>query len=556
MSWFSGRLASLFACATVILHLSPAMSREAKSTAASVVRAPAGALRGTSEDGLKIFKGIPYAEPPVGSLRWKAPVAKAHWSGIRDASQFGPACFQPEGKLNNIYANKPYPMSEDCLSLNIWAPEHARNAPVFFWIYGGALWGGTSRDPMYDGRRLAQHGVVVVSINYRTGPLGWLAHPALSAESPEGISGNYGLLDQIEALRWVKRNISSFGGNPSNVTIAGESAGGLSVMYLLASPPARGLFAKAIAQSAYMISTPELKTARYGAPSAEASGIGLGEKLHAPTVAALRAIDPEKLTNEAAAAGFAPFGAVDGKILPGQLVDVLDRGEQARVPLLAGFNSGEIRSLTILAPPAPSTADEYVKTIRDRYGDLADEFLRLYPASNMKESILATTRDGLYGWTAERLVRKQAAIMPSYLYLFDHGYPAAEQAGLHGFHASELPYLFGTFVGGTPPLWPKVPDSPREQALSDAMIDYWTSFARTGRPQTAEASVWPTFAPKMSYMHFADVPRAETRLMPGMYELNEKVMCRRRAAGNVAWNWNVGLASPKLPAPTPACAEK
>jgi len=531
------------------------MSRKTQSPAAPVVQTPAGAFRGASEDGLKIFKGIPYAEPPVGPLRWRAPVPKAHWSGVRDAEDFGPACFQPEGKLNNIYANKPYPMSEDCLSLNIWAPEHARNAPVFFWIYGGALWGGTSRDPMYDGRRLAKRGVVVVSINYRTGPLGWLAHPELSAESPEGISGNYGLLDQIEALRWVKRNISSFGGNPSNVTIAGESAGGLSVMYLLASPPARGLFAKAIAQSAYMISTPELKAARYGAPSAEASGIALGEKLHAPTIAALRAMDPEKLTNEAAAAGFAPFGAIDGKILPRQLVDVLDRGEQARVPLLAGFNSGEIRSLTILAPPAPASPGDYVKTIRDRYGDLADEFLRLYPASNMKESILATTRDGLYGWTAERLVRKQAAAgMPSYLYLFDHGYPAADEAGLHGFHASELPYLFGTFVGGTPPLWPKVPDTAREQALSDAMMNYWTSFARTGRPQAAGSSAWPSFAPTHAFMHFADVPRAETRLMPGMYELNEQVMCRRRSTGNVAWNWNVGLASPRLSGPTSACA--
>jgi para-nitrobenzyl esterase len=547
--------ATLLAAFILFLQPSPAMSRNAQPQVDPVVHAPAGALRGTTEDGLHIFKGIPYAEPPIGALRWKAPVPKAKWSGIRDATEFGPACFQPEGKLNNIYANKPYPMSEDCLSLNIWTPANAHNAPVFFWIYGGALWGGTSRDPMYDGRKLASRGVVVVSINYRTGPLGWLAHPELSAESPDGISGNYGLLDQIEALRWVKHNISAFGGNPRNVTIAGESAGGLSVMYLLTSPPARGLFAKAIAQSAYMISTPELKVARYGAPSAEAAGVTLGEKLHAPTIAALRAMDPEKLTNAAAAVGYAPFGAVDGKILPRQLVDTFDRGEQARVPILAGFNSGEIRSLMILAPPVPASPNDYVKSIREKYGDLADEFLRLYPASNMKESILAATRDGLYSWTAERLVRKQADIgVPSYLYLFDHGYPAADEAGLHGFHASELPYVFGTFVGGTPPLWPKVPDTPREQALSDEMIGYWTSFARTGHPQAAHASAWPKFAPARSYMHFADIPKAETKLMPGMYELNEEVMCRRRAAGNAPWNWNVGLASPKLPRATPACA--
>jgi para-nitrobenzyl esterase len=543
-------------CLLFIVQPDLLMSRDYQSQAAPLVRPAAGALRGTAEEGLHIFRGIPYAEPPVGPRRWKAPVPKARWSGVRDATSFGPACFQPAGKLNNIYATKPMPMSEDCLTLNVWAPAHAHDAPVFFWIYGGALWGGASQDPMYDGRQLARRGVVLVSINYRLGPLGWLAHPELSAESTEGISGNYGLLDEIEALRWVKRNIPAFGGNPANVTIAGESAGALSVMYLLASPRARGLFSKAIVQSGYMISTPELKVARYGAPSAQASGVTLGEKLHAPTIAALRALDPAALTNEAAAAGFAPFAAVDGKILPRQLVDVFDRGEQAPVPVLAGFNAGEIRSLTVLAPPTPARAEDYVRTIREKYGDLADGFLRLYPGTDMKESILATTRDALYGWTAQRLVRKQADIgVPSYLYLFDHGYPAADEAHLHAFHASELPYVFGTF-DGTPPLWPKVPDTRREHALSKAMIDYWTSFASTGRPAAAAQPAWPAYGPAGAYMHFAGVPKAETGLMPGMYELNEEVMCRRRAAGTTGWNWNVGLASPPLPGPTRACTKR
>ena len=520
--------------------------------AAPVVKSPAGAVQGITDANINIFKGIPFAEPPVGARRWKPPVPKAKWDGVRNSTEFGSACWQPASKLNNIYANHPFPMSEDCLTLNIWAPKNARNAPVFFWIYGGALTTGTTRETIYNGKKLAERGVVVVTINYRVGVLGWLAHPELSKESPDDVSGNYGLLDQIEALRWVKRNIASFGGNPNNVTIAGESAGGLSVMYLMASPPARGLFHKAIAQSAYMISTPDLKTAKFGVPSSEQIGTILGAKLNAPTIANLRAIDAEKLTTAAPAAGFFPFGAVDGKVLAGQLVDVFDKGEQARVPLMAGFNSGEIRSLRMLAPPAPATASDYEKVIRANYGELAEPFLRLYPASDYKESILATTRDALYGWTAERLARKQAALgIPSYLYLWDHGYPASDEAGLHGFHGGEIPYVFGT-LGETPPLWPKIPDTSAERALSDAMVDYWSSFAKTGRPLARGAVNWPRYSDDRGYMRFAKKPLAAAHMMPGMYELNEQVVCRRRAAG-IGWNWNVGLVSPKLPPAVAGC---
>ena len=511
------------------------------------VNAPAGAVRGTTDGSIRVFKGIPYAQPPVGPLRWKAPLPLARWAGVREATEFGPACFQPPPRLSNIYAAKPMPLSEDCLTLNVWTPARARNAPVFFWIYGGALQSGASREPMYDGKRLAERGVVVVSINYRLGVLGWLAHPELSAESSQGISGNYGLLDQIRALTWVKENIAAFGGDPANVTIAGESAGALSVMYLMASPLARGLFAKGIAQSAYMISTPSLKTAVHGAPSAEQAGVALMKQLKATDLAAMRAIPGEQITAAAAGFGYGPWGAVDGHVLPDQLVNVFDQGKQARVPLLAGFNSGEIRSLTPLAPPVPASAAVYESTIRDRYGDLADAFLKLYPSDTLKESIFATTRDALYGWTAERLVRKQAASgVPAYLYLWDHGYPAADTAGLHAFHASELPYVFGTFEG-TPPLWPKNAHTPEEDALVAAMGDYWTSFARTGRPQAKNAPDWPAYAPGAHYMHFAATPTPARDLMPGMYDLNEKVMCRRRAAATMPWGWNVGLWAPKTP---------
>jgi para-nitrobenzyl esterase len=520
-----------------------------------MAKAPAGDMEGLTEGDVHVFKGIPYAAPPVGSLRWKPPQPMPRWTGVKNATEFGPACFQPQPTLSPIYVRAPKPMSEDCLTLNIWAPPGAHKAPVFFWIHGGSLLTGSGRDALYDGAHIAGKGLVVVTINYRVGVLGWLAHPELSKESPLAISGNYGLLDQIEALQWVKGNISAFGGDPSNVTIVGESAGGLSVMYLLAAPPARGLFDKAIAQSTYMIATPELKQTRFGTPSAEDSGTKLAAALHAKNIGALRAMDGRDLTAAAVTAGFVPQGAIDGHVLPRQLVEVFDRGEQARVPTLSGVNSGEIRSLRILAPPPPATAAEYEAIIRDRYQDLAGEFLRLYPSSNMQESILATTRDAFYGWSAIRLVKKQAAVgVNSFLYFFDHGYPAADSAGLHGFHASEVPFMFGN-PNGTPPLWPKIPDTAEEKRLSDAMVGYWTSFARTGHPTAPNQPDWPPYGSTGAYMRITDAPHVSSCLLPGVYALAEEVVCRRRASGVVPWHWNVGIVSPKLPPQQAQCKQ-
>lgn len=523
------------------------------SSAGPVINAPAGMVQGQAEGDILNFKGIPYALPPVKAMRWRPPAPMPRWDGTRAANDFGPACIQPQSKtLTSVYSNNPMPVSEDCLTLNIWTPAKAKNAPVFVWIHGGALAGGSSREPIYDGKRLAERGVIVVSINYRLGILGWFAHPGLSAESPQHVSGNYGLLDQMAALTWVHNNITAFGGDPKNVTIAGESAGGLSAMYLLTSPLARGLFAKAIVQSGYMVSMPALKKSVFGSPSGEAAGTMLSTALQAPKISDLRGMDAQTLTDNTAGL-FAPFGVVDGLVLPEQMVTTFDKGTQAPVPLLVGFNQGEIRTLTVLAPKAPATAAEYEKTIRERYGDLADEFLRLYPAADYKESIFATTRDALYGWTAERLARKQTALgKPAYLYLFDHSYPGADSAGLHAFHASELPFVFG-MMDRTPPLWPKIADTPSERAFSDAMLDYWTSFARDGQPVAANAPAWQPYGADEAYMHFTDVAQPASKLMPGMYTLNEKVMCRRKAKGKVGWNWNVGLAAPALPPKTPEC---
>jgi para-nitrobenzyl esterase len=518
-----------------------------------VVAAPAGKVEGVVDAGVLAFKGLPYAAPPVGAGRWRAPAPAASWTGVRDAGRFGAACIQPTAGEPSIYSADMGPTSEDCLTLNVWTPSTKAKAPVIVWIHGGSLVSGRGSSNVYNGVKLAATGTVVVSINYRLGVLGYLSHPEIGQETATGLSGNYGLLDQIAALAWVQRNIAAFGGDPGNVTIAGESAGALSVMYLMASPPARGLFSKAIAQSAYMISTPELKVARYGMPSGEGAGAWLGGVVGAPNLKALRAMDAQVLTDKASKAGYLPFGVIDGVVLPRQLVDVFDRGEQAPVPILVGFNSGEIRSLRFLAPPAPKTAAAYERVIRERYGDLADDFLALYPASNLEESLLATTRDALYGWTSERLARSQTRIgRPSFLYLFDHGYPSADQAGLHAFHASEIPFMFGT-LDRTSPRWPKAPATAGELGLSDAMVGYWTSFAATGRPRAAGAAAWPAYEPQGPYMAFRERPEAASNLMPGMFAFNERVLCRRRASGNLPWNWNVGLVSPVMPGPTPAC---
>ena len=522
------------------------------SASAQTVTAPAGTVEGTTEGALSVFRGIPYAQAPLRARRWTPPATLAPWTGVRKATAFGPACVQPKVANAGIYTNPPPAMSEDCLTLNIWAPKEAKAAPVVVWIHGGALLSGYSHEPMYDGAKMAARGVIVVSINYRLGVLGYLAHPELSAESAQGISGNYGLLDQVAALDWVKRNITAFGGDPANVTIAGESAGALSVMYLMASPNARGLSHKAIAQSAYMVSAPELKATRHGMPSAESAGTTIATAMGAGDLAALRAIPAEKLTADAAAKGFGPWGTIDGKVLPRQLVEVWDRGEQAPVPLIAGFNQGEIRSLRMLAPPVPASAAVYEATIRARYGDLADAFLAQYPSNALGESVIAATRDALYGWTSVRLAIGQTAIrQPAYLYFFDHGYPAADDNGLHAFHASEIPYVFGT-PDKTPPYWPKVPDTLSDRRTSDTMLSYWTSFARTGTPVAKGAPAWQPYGAQANYMAFVATPQARRTLLPGMFALHEASVCRRRAAGDAPWNWNTGLMSPVLK-PAVAC---
>jgi para-nitrobenzyl esterase len=545
---------SLFISAFVgLFALAAGVPSPVSATDAPIVDAPAGKLRGVREGDATVYRAVPYALPPTGDRRFRAPEAMPRWDGVRDAQQAGPACLQPP-MAAGPYNRGDVTMDEDCLILDVTVPEGAENAPVMVWIHGGTLIWGSSQSPMYNGAAFAKRGVILVSINYRLGVLGYLAHPELSAENPEDTSGNYGLLDQVAALKWVRENIAAFGGDAGNVTIFGESAGALSTEYLLASPAARGLFDRAIVQSGYLFTMPELRTSRYEERSAEDIGAALTATLGVQGTDGLRSMDARTLVNQAAAVGYAPYGTIDGKILKRQLVDTFDHGEQADVPLMAGFTSDEIRTLSFLAAPYPLTPDAYAYDIRVRYNDMAETYLGLYPASGLEQSKFDSTRDAVFGWASERLVRKQAALgQPSYLYYFSHTYPAAVEAGLGAFHASEVPYVFGAF-GRTPAHWPAMPDTAAERQFSGAMLDYWTSFARNGKPVSAHGPDWAAFASDRAYMHLGQDPVLENGLFPGMYELHEEVMCRRRATGAQSWNWRTGFIALPLPAAVPACS--
>ncbi|WP_326523066.1 carboxylesterase/lipase family protein [Sphingomonas sp.] len=523
----------------VLVAIWPGATRAADST---VIEVAEGRLAGRVTDGLRVFKGIPYVAPPVGSGRWRAPAPPARWRGTRDATAFGPSCIQPPIPQHSVYYNPPAATSEDCLTLNVWAPAGARRAPVIVWIHGGSLRMGGSAEPMYDGGAFARRGIVFVSINYRLGVLGWLAHPELGAETPRGVSGNYGLLDQIAALRWVRTNIARLGGDPGNVTIMGESAGALSATYLLVSPPARGLFARAILQSTNLRPLPELKTARFGLRSAEETGLDLARAAGARDLAALRAMDADALARAGFAARFTAEGTMDGVVLPGQLLDLFDAGAFARVPILTGFTGGEMRAGLVPIPPVPADADGYRALVRGLYGDHSAGFLALYPPDDARDSLLAAWRDAVFGWSSERLVRRfTAAGLPAWFYLFDHCDAASRARGLCAFHASELPYVFGQIGAGAdlPPNWPR-PEGAGDRALSDAMLDYWAGFARGGVPAAAGQPAWKPYGAQRSYMRFDGGPVTATGMLPGMFAFHDGWAESRRRA-DAPWSPGIPL---------------
>ncbi len=447
------------------------------------VRVESGQLSGIDghDPAVRVFKGIPYAAPPVGELRWKAPKAAASWKGVRDAHEFSPTCMQTPYPEGSIYRSAPEPMNEDCLYLNVWtAAKAADERPVMVWIHGGALTRGSGSTPAYDGESLAKKGVVLVTINYRLGVFGFLAHPELSKESDRNASGNYAFLDQIAALEWVKRNIAAFGGDPNRVTIFGESAGSWSVNYLMATPLAKGLFQHAIGESGGTFS-PMTTLAE-----AEENGRKFVAKEGAESIAALRAKPAEDLLK--AGGSFPPN--VDGWMLPEDVYTIFAKGKQIDVPLIAGSNADEATSL---APwPSNGTAAAYVAQTRRRFGTATDRFLKIYPAESDEQAKAAhydSYRDLVFGWQMRTWVRMatETGKSKAFLYYFNRVPPGPGSDRLRVYHAAEILYVFDN-LGASPRPW-----EDDDRKLADTMSSYWVNFAATGDPNGKDLPRWPVY---------------------------------------------------------------
>ena len=454
--------------------------------------------------GLCVYRGIPYAAPPTGRLRWRPPEKAANWKPIRSCDKFGPACFQ---SLRNGSSQL---MSEDYLYLNVWTTKAGTKArlPVMVWIHGGGLNMGWGHQGTYDGSAFARQGVVLVSINYRLGPFGFLAHPELSAESKRGVSGNYGFLDQVFALQWVKRNISAFGGDPGNVTIFGESAGGTSVSVLCASQLARGLFHRAILQSPWMfgyinnLAEPNhvyLKKRSPGAASAETLGLEWG-KLYSVektggSLEALRAVEAKRMVKDAPY--YKTRATIDGWVLDERPGKIFAKGRQANVPVLIGTTSDE--GNYFLGWIRFGTREEFTRRLKSFYGTDAAEVALLYPGESKSEVRAAASRfvtDSWFVQPARELLRGMEKVSaPAFQYNFtrtSQSYPA-----LGAPHAIELAYVFNTLKAG------RAGKDGRE--LARKIMKYWVQFAETGNPNAEGLPAWPEYdSKKTSYLELGD----------------------------------------------------
>jgi len=456
----------------------------------------------TADRQVRAFKGIPYAAPPVGDLRWQPPQPAHKWKGTLSARDFGSRCIQSSGYPDMVF-HDPGP-SEDCLTLNVWAPANAKpgTLPVMVWIYGGGFTSGSTSESRQDGQFLAHRNVVIVSMNYRLGIFGFFAHPQLSAESPHHASGNYGLLDQTAALQWVRSNISAFGGDPSNVTIFGESAGSFAVSAQMASPLARGLFTKAIGESGGAFYSGGLNFEPH--ESLEQKDAAFAQTaFNTTSLADLRKLPADTILQAATAKSTPPpprFGPdVDGYFLPDSVPNIYAAGHQAHVPLLAGWNADEMRAAVLLAPVKP-TAETFAATARTDFGDNAPGLLAAYPATTDAEAVTSAgdlASDRFIAFSTWSWLEAQVATgkSPVYRYRFDLGSPGDKNhpAILGAFHSDDIEYVFNTLDSRPEAIW-----RPVDRKLADQIGAYWTNFARTGDPNNPTVPglpIWPTYNP-------------------------------------------------------------
>ncbi|HEX2466275.1 MAG TPA: carboxylesterase/lipase family protein [Thermoanaerobaculia bacterium] len=512
--------------------LSLLLSGIAAAATTAPVRLDSGLLEGDLLDaasGLRVFRGIPYAAPPVGDLRWRPPQRVAAWEGVRAAKEFGAICPQPP-MLAAMTGETLPPSNEDCLYLNVWTAARADAAlPVMVWIHGGGLSLGWSQQAVYDGAAFAGRGVVLVSINYRLGPLGFLSLPELSRESEHRSSGNYGFLDQVAALEWVQRNVAAFGGDPNNVTIFGESAGGTSVHALLTSPRAAGLYHRAIAESPWITESniAPLRQASPFGPSAEDQGATWASRLVAAggdsSLAALRRIPAAEIIAKSNL-GFQPLIAIDGWFMPENGERTFAAGKGTKVPLIAGSNTDE--GTMFQSGLGYGTVSAYRDGLSKIYGDQAQAVLALYPASSDQELSTTLNRYLTDTWflraTRGMLLGAARAGAPTYQYHFTLRSRAVPAWGAH--HAAELGFVFNNpagFGGATPvPEWNEA-----ERRLADAMIGYWVQFATTGDPNRDGLPVWPKFdAGTESYLELGETIRAADRLCAGRCEQLDRIL--------------------------------
>jgi len=450
------------------------------------VKVEGGIIQGVISDDLTIFKGVPFAAPPVGDLRWKAPQPVVKWQGVKQTTEYAPSPMQG--------GNPPSGKSEDCLYLNIWTPAKSakEKLPVLVWIYGGGFSFGSTAEPVHNGEHLARKGVVLVSIAYRVGQIGFLAHPELSAENPHGVSGNYGLLDQIAALKWIQNNIAAFGGDPGKVTIFGESAGGISVSMLCASPLAKGLFHGAISQSGGSFG-PSRPTTYPGEnmktlEQAEQEGIAYAERAGASSLAELRKMNANDLPMGMGMGGGWPI--VDGYVIPDDQFKLYETGKYNDVPVLIGYNSDEGLSFR-----PGRTPQEFVENVERRFGPFAPALIEAYPIgeNSVPRSARNLMRDAAFGWHTWSWARLQSKTgkSPVFFYYFDQhperveGTPQADHGTPHGV---DVPYVFMHIDPANPDT------SPSDLKISEIMGTYWTNFAKYGHPNGEGVPLWPAFS--------------------------------------------------------------